>query len=70
MSMKNKFLYAEDADVQVLGMPYQGEDLHMFALLPKERYGLADFEKSLSGERLLGLIRSAHKTEVTVMFDH
>uniref|UniRef100_A0A914VDW4 Serpin domain-containing protein n=1 Tax=Plectus sambesii TaxID=2011161 RepID=A0A914VDW4_9BILA len=68
MVLKNKFLYAEDVDVQVLGMPYKGEDLHMFAFLPKERDGLAHFEKELSGERLLALIRSTRKTDVTVHF--
>jgi serine protease inhibitor len=66
MFMKKKFLYAEDSDVQVLGMPYKGEDLHMFAFLPKEQHGLSAFEKALTGERLLGYIRSAHKSEVEV----
>ena len=70
MFMKKKFLYAEDADVQVLGMPYRGDDLYLFAFLPKEQYGLAAFEKELTGERLLGFIRSAHKSEVEVCRDN
>ncbi len=46
-------------------MPYKA-NLAMFVLLPKERYGLADFEKKLTGTDLLALIRQTRKNEVHV----
>jgi serine protease inhibitor len=66
MFTKRKFLYAEDNDVQVLGLPYRGGDLCMFAFLPKDPFGLSKFEKELSGKHLLSMVGSAKDTEVIV----
>ncbi|MBU4342063.1 MAG: serpin family protein, partial [Candidatus Altiarchaeota archaeon] len=42
-----RFNYAEDEDVQVLELPYDGEEVSMFVILPKEN-DLEDVEDSLS----------------------
>ena len=68
MTQTDRFLYTKEDDVQVLGMPYVAEDLVMFVFLPKERYGLADFEKKLTGERMLSLISHCYVTKVEVGF--
>jgi serpin B len=48
---KAKFNYAETEDLQILEMPYEGEELSMLVLLPKED-NLAKLEQSLDLEKL------------------
>ena len=50
MVQSNRFLYGENQDVQVLGMPYKGNDLMMIFILPRERNALAALEKDLTGK--------------------
>ncbi len=45
------FLYQERGDLQVLQMPYQGENISLLILLPKKR-DLVSLERSISAERL------------------
>jgi len=45
------FNYAEDEDVQVLELPYDGEEVSMLVILPKEN-ALEEVEESLSTEKL------------------
>ena len=58
------FGYAEEESLQALEMPYQGRDLSMVVLLPKELNGLPDLEKSLSAEWLDKLLSRLHSREV------
>jgi len=44
-----RFNYAEDEDVQVLELPYDGEEVSMLVILPREN-DLEDLEESLSAE--------------------
>ncbi len=46
-----EFNYAETDDIQILEMPYDGEDLSMLILLPKEN-NLEMVEESLNNEKL------------------
>ena len=46
-----KFKYTETEDLQVLEMPYKGEELSMIILLPKEGK-MGDLENSISSEKL------------------
>ncbi len=46
-----KFNYAETDEIQILEMPYHGEDLSMLIILPREN-DLANIEKSITLERL------------------
>jgi serpin B len=51
MFQSGSFLYSENQAVQVLGMPYKGNDLLMVFVLPKQRNGLAAIEKNLTGRQ-------------------
>ncbi|GAG31323.1 unnamed protein product, partial [marine sediment metagenome] len=48
-----KFNYAETEKLQILEMPYEGEELSMLVLLPKED-SLESLEESLDAEKLSG----------------
>ncbi len=52
MFQSGGFLYGENETVQVLGMPYQGQDLMMMLILPRERNELAKLEKDLTGDHM------------------
>jgi serpin B len=44
--------YGRADDLQVLELPYKGNDLSMVVLLPKEIHGLAELERSLTPDNL------------------
>jgi serpin B len=46
-----EFNYAETDEIQILEMPYEGEDLSMLIILPKEN-NLEDVEESITPEKL------------------
>jgi serpin B len=52
MYQENLFKYGEDETMQILQMPYVGEELSLVVLLPKERDGLPALEAALTPERL------------------
>jgi serpin B len=64
MTQKHEFRYAEAADMQVLELPYAGEDLSMFVLLPGGVGGLADIEDQLTVENLERWTKYLWETEV------
>lgn len=66
MHKKEKFYYSETDEVQVLGLPYEGNDVLMYVVLPKERFGLENVLKNLSGKSLLNLVQNRAKEEVIV----
>ena len=56
-------------DCQVLALPYVGDHLDMFILLPRQQNGLAALEKALTADGLQGILRdigSARKVDVDV----
>jgi serpin B len=53
--------------VQVLEMPYKGDDLSMIVVLPRKRGGLAAVEASLTAERLEGWVKNLAKRKVRMM---
>jgi len=63
-----KFNYFEDKLVQILEMNYEGEEISMIVILPKERYGIKDVEKILTVDILNKWIESMEFTEVEVYF--
>ncbi len=70
MMMKEaEFLYTETEDVQVLGLPYVSDNLVMFILLPKERFGLEKMQRSLDGVYFQQLISRTHTKKVIVIFN-
>jgi serpin B len=64
MQQKTVFGYKEEETLQVLEMPYAGQELSMVVLLPKSIDGLPDLEKAISMERLAGLLSELPTCEV------
>ncbi|VDN04747.1 unnamed protein product [Thelazia callipaeda] len=63
----NKFKYTEDADVQVLGLPYQLDtNLYLYIFLPRKRFALRSVERELTGRRLLYLVARCKMVDVEV----
>ena len=54
MEQREDFPYMEDADTQVLSMPYRGRELSMVVVLPKKVDGLAEIEDKLTNDRFSG----------------
>ncbi|KAL3125611.1 hypothetical protein niasHT_010191 [Heterodera trifolii] len=67
MHLMASFIYFEDTQLQLLGMPYKGEKEFMFVLLPTERFGLAKLLVQLDGKKLVELIKMRDKSTVTVV---
>ncbi len=66
MQQTESFAYGEADGVQVLQMPYVGDELAMTVVLPRERNGLTAIESALSQERLDGWLAatSVQRTQV------
>jgi serine protease inhibitor len=47
-------------------MPYVGEEVFMFVILPRKRSGLSRVLDNLTGSKLLELVQNRHKEEVEV----
>jgi serpin B len=66
MRQGGKFKYLDGEDFQALEMPYVGKELSMVVLLPKKVNGLADFEKTLTADKLSDWLAQTHQLEVYV----
>ncbi len=66
MAQKRAFSYSESEELQVLELPYAGEELSMVVLLPQKRDGLTDLEAALTVENLDRWTRLLRKQEVQV----
>jgi serpin B len=66
MRQEHEFNYMENDNLQVLELPYVGDDLSMIILLPKEMDGLTQVESSLSVESLRSLLARLRQRKVTV----
>jgi serpin B len=68
MTQDERLGYTEDAAVQVLGLPYKGNDLDMVLILPKAPNGLAAVESTLTPEKLQGWLSGlrGRKVQATV----
>ncbi len=66
MSQKQEFGYTEDQSLQILELPYIGNDLSMLVLLPKQANGLAEIEKNLTVENLRKWTAQLREQEVMV----
>lgn len=66
MQKKAKFPFYQDDDFQVVGLPYQGEDVYMYIVLPTARFGLDDVLKNMTGQKLLEIVQRRSKSEVRV----
>ncbi len=66
MHQTDKFGYVEDDDVQVLELPYKGDDLSMVIVLPRKTDGIGELDKMLTAEKLNGWLTNLPKREVIV----
>ena len=67
MMQQNKRVgYTETEEVQVLELPYVGDNFSMIILLPIERNGLTELEKNLTVENLSNWIESVDQQNVEV----
>jgi serpin B len=58
--------YADSEEVQVLELPYRGNEISMLVLLPRERDGLARLEAQLTAEHVAAWTASLRPREVRV----
>src|SRR4030067_2578294 len=65
---ESEFNYAENSSLQILEMPYSGEEILMLVLLPKENDGLADLEKDLTAKNLENWQADLENQRVNVLF--
>lgn len=68
MYQKGRYGYWANENLQVLEMPYMGEQLSMIVLLPTRIDGLLQLEKKLNIENLRRWTIQLHKREVTTWF--
>ena len=66
MRQTDDFPYGETGDLQVLELPYEGRDLSMLILLPRQTAGLAALEQSLTLDNLRTWTSRLRKREVRV----
>ncbi|MFQ5799481.1 MAG: serpin family protein [Bacteroidota bacterium] len=67
MTQQQKFRYAESDSLQILELPYVGNDLSMVVLLPRKVDGLAELEDALTVESLEKWTRGLNEREVQVL---
>lgn len=66
MTQISEFKYAETESLQILEMPYVGNELSMLVVLPREINGVKAVEDFLSGENLKKLQRKMSPTKVLI----
>ena len=66
MYKKEDFKYAETENIQILELPYKGDDLSMVVLLPKKNCDITKLEESLTTENLFEWLKMLRNREVIV----
>jgi len=66
MNQQTRFGYAEADTLQVLEMPYKGEELSMVILLPKKTDGITELEQKLMPENFSKWLGTIRRRQVTV----
>ena len=67
MHQESGFFYGETDSLQMLQLPYRGNEVSMVVLLPKKRDGLEAMEKSLSAENLSKWLRQLRHEEKVIV---
>jgi len=67
MSQHSEFNHVAADGVQVLELPYKGNELSMLIVLPDNKDGLSEFEGQLTAERFEGWAKGMKKTDVQVV---
>jgi len=66
MYQEGQFPYFVDKDLQVLELPYSGDDLSMIVVLPNSNIGLKELENRLNAEKFTYWLSRLHEQEVKV----
>ena len=66
MYQEGQFPYFADEDLQVLELPYSGDDLSMIVVLPNSNIGLKELENRLNAEKFTSWLSRLRKQEVKV----
>ena len=66
MHQTEEFRYGQTEELQILELPYKGEQLSMVIVLPKERNGLGRLEKQLKPDNLKDWQKTLRKRKVEV----
>lgn len=66
MHQKRKFRYGASDSLQIIELPYSGEDLSMLILLPAEKNGISGLEETLTPKTLDDLSKSLRETTVSI----
>jgi serpin B len=66
MHQEQEYNYLEEDGLQILELPYEGNDLSMVILLPKKTNGLSDLEAGLSSEKLRSWLDGLRKRKINV----
>jgi len=68
MNQEERYKYFESDELQVLEVPYKGDDLSMVILLPIKKDGLTELEDSVNTDRLREWMNALAWRQVTVFF--
>jgi len=68
MHIDDNFSYAEDDDLQVLGLPYQGNRLAMLIFLPKDKQRTAEIENKFDFSDFKSWLNKLSEEKVKVAF--
>ncbi len=66
MRQEESFPYREDEHVQILELPYKGDDLSMMVVLPREGVSLTAVEKGLTASKIDDWMKRLYSREVQV----
>jgi serpin B len=64
MNRKGKYAYAETPDLQMVELPYDGNDLSMIILLPRKLDGIGALESELTTAKLTQWTQSLNEHEI------
>lgn len=67
MNQTEEFMYADLATLQILELPYAGDELSMLVFLPKKKSGIEHLEKRLTVKNLKKWRRRLQKQKVRVL---
>lgn len=67
MLSDNEFNYMQNGIVEILELPYQGNDISMVILLPRKPDGLAELENVLNTENYTDWLSQLHQQEIIVL---
>jgi len=67
MTQSGRFNYLATPELQMVELPYAGEELSMVILLPRRIDGLGNLEKGLTTERLAALMKKMHSDRIEVV---